>query len=75
MTFFVIRALTLILEPTRWLTRRFFLTSMSNDAGSEAASWKGTSCVRHHQHALFARLQNFISIAVGWRQVRHPARL
>ena len=33
-------------------------TSRSNDAGSEAASLKGTSCTRYCQHALVARLLN-----------------
>ena len=33
-------------------------TSKSSDAGSEAARWKGTSCVRHRQHALVAGPQN-----------------
>ena len=33
-----------------------FSTSKSNDASSEAASWKGTSCVRLRQHTPFAKL-------------------
>ena len=58
MMFFYVRALAIILEPTRWLTRFLLSTSKSNDAGSEAARWKGTSCLRHRHNALSARLQN-----------------
>ena len=58
MTFFYIWALTITFKPTSWLTRWFLSTSKSNDAGSEAASSKDTSSVRHRQHAPFARRQN-----------------
>ena len=42
-----------------------FSTNHSNGAGSEAASWKGVSCMRHRQHALFARLQNSSALQLG----------
>ena len=51
--FFYILALATILESTRWVG--FF---EANGADIEAASWKGTSSMRHRQHALFARLHN-----------------
>ena len=63
MTCFYIRALAIILEPTRWLTTVAISTSKSNDADREAASWKGTSCMRHRQHALFARFLAWLATA------------
>ena len=55
--------------------RAFFSTGKSDDAGREAASWKGTSCVRRRQHALFARLQNSsgsaLRMALIWSHTYH----
>ena len=69
MSFCYVRALAIMLEPTRWPARcLFFSTSESNDASSEGSKLEGTSCMRHRQRALFARLQNSsVSPLVGDR--------
>ena len=55
LTCFYIRALAIILEPTSWRTRRLCRRAFLMMRNAMQQPGRVTSCMRHRQHALFAR--------------------